>query len=349
MTTINKGDVFMSGNAAYNSTLTVAISDSFVSKNKLRTERNALKPKPSSGESRIYIGSQSSPVASSFFSFTGTIKYLKNDFAASNANCYFLKSNLLEYLELAFKEYHEPSQNYFYDISEHYFELKNKIESYNEEKIYFKVFNHRGKTDTERFYINSDSEIWSVFRKMALPHISTLSITKSVGPNKDEYEFILSIKENFVDREMPTVIREIYKDAAQFEEEETDVISVVTSRKGQGKFKNRLLNTMKSCPFTGISDPILLRASHAKPWSASSNLERLDGFNGLLLTPTYDVLFDRGLISFKDDGTLIISSLVSKEIIYKLDLVPDKIYYIANETGKRSPYLRFHRENVFKE
>ncbi|WP_226668693.1 HNH endonuclease [Metabacillus litoralis] len=336
-------------NGSYQSKLTVAISDSFVSRNKLRTERNASKTKPSSGESRIYIGSQSSPVASNFFSFTGTVKYLKNDFAASNANCFFLKSNLLEYLELAFKEYHEPAQNYFYDISEHYFELKEKLEDYSEEKIYFKVFNHRGKKDTERFYINSDSEIWSIFRKIALPHISTLSITKSVGPSQDEYEFLLSIKEKFVDREMPTVIREIYEDAEQYEEEETDALSLVTSRKGQGKFKNRLLETMKNCPFTGISDPILLRASHAKPWSESNNLERLDGYNGLLLTPTYDVLFDRGLISFEDDGTLMISPLVSKEIIQKLNLILGETYSISNGTGKRSPYLKYHRENIFKQ
>lgn len=332
----------------YKSILTVAISDSFVSKNKLRTERNASKQRPSSGESRIYIGSQASPKASSFFSFTNTIKYLKNDFAASNANCYFRKSNLLDYLELAFKEYHEPSQNYFYDISEHYFELKDKIESYEEEKICFKVFNHRGQTDTERFYINSVDKIWSIFRKMALPHISILSITKFSDPSKDEYEFLLSLNERFIDKEMPKVIREIYKDVEQFKEEETDAISVVTSRKGQGKFKNRLLGTMRSCPFTNISEPILLRASHAKPWSMSSNLERLDGFNGLLLTPTYDVLFDRGLISFEDDGTLIVSSLVSREIINKLRLVAGETYNIANETGERSRYLKFHRENVLK-
>lgn len=336
-------------NGLYQNTLSVAISDSFVSRNKLRTERNASKLKPSSGESRIYIGSQGSPIASSFFSFTDTIVYLKNEFDASNANCYFRKSNLLEYLELAFKEYHEPAQNYFYDISEHYFELKEKIEGYNEEKIFFKVFNHRGKADTERFYINSTSEIWGVFRRLALPHISTLSITKSLGPNNVEYEFTLSIKEKFVDREMPMVIKEIYEDAEQFEEEETDVMSVVTSRKGQGKFKNRLLSTMKKCPFTGISDPILLRASHAKPWNSSNNIERLDGYNGLVLTPTYDVLFDRGLISFGDDGALLISPLVSKEIIEKLNLVPGKVYGIANETGKRSPYLNYHRENIFKQ
>lgn len=330
-----------------NSKLTVSISDSFVSKNKLRTERNASKPKPSSGESRVYIGSQSSPIASDFFDFTEVITYKNNEFAASNADCYFLKSNLLEYLTLAFKEYHQPSQNYFYDISEHYFELKEKIESYENEEIKFKVFNHRGKQDTERFYINSKGEIWSVFRKLVLPHISSLTITRK---EQNKYEFILSINQSFVDRELSSVVNEvneIYAEAEQIEEE-TDSISVVTSRKGQGKFKNRLLSTMKSCPFTGIADPILLRASHAKPWSESNNVERLDGYNGLLLTPTYDVLFDRGLISFTDDGGLMVSPLVSKEVIAKLNLVFGEKYPISNDHGKRSQYLEFHRENVFK-
>jgi predicted restriction endonuclease len=63
----------------------------------------------------------------------------------------------------------------------------------------------------------------------------------------------------------------------------------------------------RSCRITGVTNPIHLRASHCKPWRDSNNDERLNGENGLLLTPTMDHLFDRGFISFEDSGVLIVS------------------------------------------
>jgi putative restriction endonuclease len=54
-------------------------------------------------------------------------------------------------------------------------------------------------------------------------------------------------------------------------------------------------------------------ASHIKPWCESTNEERLNGENGLLLTPSIDHLFDRGFISFEDNGELLISDVAHKE------------------------------------
>ena len=97
---------------------------------------------------------------------------------------------------------------------------------------------------------------------------------------------------------------------------------------------------MPRCPFTGISDSFLLRASHIIPWSqCRNNHERLDGYNGLTLTPSYDVLFDRGLISFNNDGSLLISSKLNLQIIMSLNLISGQIYNIENSTGNRNLYL----------
>jgi hypothetical protein len=91
---------------------------------------------------------------------------------------------------------------------------------------------------------------------------------------------------------------------------EIDAIPDITERKemrkarvGQGRFRQVLLELWGSrCAVTGVEMPSLLTASHIKPWRSASNAERLDPHNGLLVLPQYDRLFDRGFISFSDDG-----------------------------------------------
>ncbi|WP_371923078.1 HNH endonuclease [Agarivorans sp. TSD2052] len=82
-----------------------------------------------------------------------------------------------------------------------------------------------------------------------------------------------------------------------------------------------------------------------KPWSKSTDSERIDPFNGLLLSPTLDKLFDRGYISFTDDGSLIISPLLGERDISQLGITSSmKLYKV--EAGCL-PYLEFHREAVY--
>jgi putative restriction endonuclease len=81
--------------------------------------------------------------------------------------------------------------------------------------------------------------------------------------------------------------------------------AVVEARRGQGRFRQNVESIELKCRITGVTDPRLLRASHIKPWrSCMTSAERLDGNNGLLLCPNADHLFDRGYISFEDDGQL---------------------------------------------
>ena len=75
---------------------------------------------------------------------------------------------------------------------------------------------------------------------------------------------------------------------------ETDREAIVRARRGQGLFKQRVMRIESRCRITGVDNPSHLLASHCKPWRDSSNEERLNGENGLLLTPSIDHLFDRG-------------------------------------------------------
>ena len=123
--------------------------------------------------------------------------------------------------------------------------------------------------------------------------------------------------------------------------------SVLTeSRIGQAKFRKDLLKYWKICSVTGLSVGILLRASHIKPWSAASPSERLDPFNGLLLSPNLDALFDEGLISFSAEGLILISSRLECNQYKSLGLEVDMKLRRVN--GAHSPYLAYHRTNIFK-
>ena len=73
---------------------------------------------------------------------------------------------------------------------------------------------------------------------------------------------------------------------------ETEKSNLVKSRIGQGIFRQKLASYWNSCAITGFKDMSLLVASHIKPWRASTNSERLDPFNGFLLTPNLDKAFD---------------------------------------------------------
>jgi 5-methylcytosine-specific restriction protein A len=88
----------------------------------------------------------------------------------------------------------------------------------------------------------------------------------------------------------------------------------------------------------------MLKASHIKPWKDSDNTERLDKFNGFLLSPNIDSAFDAGLISFEDTGEIIISSAFTEAD--KLSIHPEmKLRQVFREN---KPYLAYHRKNVFQ-
>ena len=118
-------------------------------------------------------------------------------------------------------------------------------------------------------------------------------------------------------------------------------------RIGQGIFRENLIRYWKArCAITGLNLTTLLRASHIKPWRDSNNSERLDHFNGLLLSPTYDAVFDAGLISFGDDGKIIFSKKLAAADAKTLGLGIDA--QLAHVDQKHLAYLAHHRSSVFQ-
>lgn len=127
---------------------------------------------------------------------------------------------------------------------------------------------------------------------------------------------------------------------------ETDKEQLVKSRRGQGKFRKNVQSLESACRVTGVTDLAHLRASHIKPWRWSSNEERLDGANGLLLTPDADHLFDRGFISFTDSGELLISPTMEPDVLVRLGIEPTSVVARTFSSQQRS-YLAYHRREVF--
>lgn len=122
----------------------------------------------------------------------------------------------------------------------------------------------------------------------------------------------------------------------------------VEIRVRQWLFRRRVADMEKGCRLTGVSDLRFLRASHIKPWSeCDSDGEKLDGNNGLLLSPNADLLFDRGWITFEDSGRLIKSDELPAEVDRRigLDLRPGR--RCGRFRGEQLSYLDFHRKEIF--
>lgn len=127
----------------------------------------------------------------------------------------------------------------------------------------------------------------------------------------------------------------------------TTKVALIESRKGQGKYRDDLIKYWEGkCAVTGCNLTDILIASHIKPWKVANNYERLDPSNGLLLSPNYDKLFDKGYISFGESGKIIISSQLDIKVIKLLNinieaiLNPKKILTCLQ-------YLNYHQSNVF--
>ena len=127
---------------------------------------------------------------------------------------------------------------------------------------------------------------------------------------------------------------------------DTEKEQIVKSRIGQGLFRNRVEEIETRCRITGIEDKRFLIASHIKPWRLSDNNERLDGNNGLLLSPHVDKLFDLGWISFSDNGSLIISSNEIRNILHSWAIDPD--LNVGSFNNRQKSYLSYHRDHILK-
>lgn len=122
---------------------------------------------------------------------------------------------------------------------------------------------------------------------------------------------------------------------------ETERQALVQARIGQGEFRRRLMAKWEGrCAVTGCDLADVLRASHCKPWCDSTHVERLNAANGLLLSANLDALFDRYLISFEDDGEMLVSPRISEDHRRLLSL-PGRLRRPPTEAERH--FLGLHR------
>jgi putative restriction endonuclease len=130
----------------------------------------------------------------------------------------------------------------------------------------------------------------------------------------------------------------------------TEALRLTKQRIGQNLFRKALMDYWgAACAVTGLYIPELLRASHAKPWAdCATDAERLDVFNGFLLSAQLDALFDSGLITFDDAGLLQPSPRLDPFHRMLLGLAEHPPLSLRWISPQHLPYLNWHRGHVFQ-
>lgn len=153
-------------------------------------------------------------------------------------------------------------------------------------------------------------------------------------------------------RKLPVEPAPSQEDAADEEEfdprlEDTEALREAKERKGQVIYRKRLEKLWNGrCAVTGIDMKEVLRASHAKPWAkCATGAERLSPYNGFLLCANLDALFDKALITFDEEGRMLVSKKISRENRRLLGI--DKELFVPL-TEKHQPFMAWHRK-MFKE
>lgn len=104
----------------------------------------------------------------------------------------------------------------------------------------------------------------------------------------------------------------------------TQRIQLAKARVGQGLFRKRVILLDQACRVTGVSDKRVLVASHIKAWKHSTNAERINGHNGILLSPHVDALFDDHLITFEDDGQMHTHFSLPRDVLHRWSIDPSR-------------------------
>lgn len=160
-------------------------------------------------------------------------------------------------------------------------------------------------------------------------------------------KFLAFIKSGYLQKQKETIMSEIKKVEDNTRLTTTERTQIIQSRIGQGLFRNQLIEYWNGCSVSGCALLPVLVASHIKPWYVSDNIQRLDPFNGLLLQPNIDKLFDRGYITFDLHGNVLCSSFLDKNDRKLLGI--NKNMRLRKIDDMHKQYLVYHQNNCFIE
>ena len=294
------------------------------------------------GEAKFYFGSK--PELKSFAQGQKTM------------DCFFLKNDLMAYMQTARKEYASPTQNYAGKgkMPSLWAERVTQIEKL-PEIIEFTV-EIQTQIKGSRGYINSKDWAYKLFRTLSLPLISYISIMRLQNPKgKTVYYWKLFVDFDAIVQRgiIPQVLA--YGKGVEAKKEMKEGGESATSEKvagrdagAQRRYRDKLLEECPYCPITKISDERLLVASHIKPFAVSEESEAFDPKNGLTLSPLYDRLFDQGFISFDGKKCMMVSNWLSPSNRERCRLKAGEFIQMLPLDAKREKYLQYHRQYVFK-
>lgn len=294
------------------------------------------------GEAKLYISSKED-----MYGFYG-----KEGFSVK---CFMLKSDLIAYMNAIKNEYFEPSQDYakkeeFPSLWNERMQMINGLD----DVIFFNVKDQKQIVGT-RGYVNSTDDGYQIIRKIALPLVSYIYVEK-VGTETTPlfyWKLFVDFDAIWEKQNGPLVFnygkaKQASKPTPKEKKEEEKKQTIRQAREGQGKYREQLLEQCHFCPVTMIADERLLIASHIKPWAASDENEKIDPYNGYMLSPMIDRLFDRGFITFKPNRHLVLSEFISPHTWKQIGLKNDAFIHALPMDEKRIHYLEFHHQSVFK-
>lgn len=309
--------------------ISVTVPDSFVVNNNKTCNGH--------GEAKFYMGPKD--VMRNFY--TGNVK--NEGFVV---DCFVLKRDLLQYMQTIHHEYQYPSIKYRgmgtkKNMQSLWDSRLDDIQSL-DDVLLFQI-QDQNQIEGPRGYVKvlgkkNDKNGYQLIREISLPFVSYVSVMKLQEVETDNIYFYWKLFTDF------TQMAELQYLAKNYGKKKN--ARYYRKRDGQIQYKQKLYEQFKRCPFTKIDDTRLLIASHIKPWAICNNNEKTDVSNGLLLSPLFDKLFDRGFISFKDNGELIISDWLSEENKNRIDFNYD--IENLNLTPERKSYLEYHRSYVLK-
>ncbi|MGP5182057.1 HNH endonuclease [Psychrobacter cibarius] len=307
----------------------ITVADSFVVRqNKIGS---------GNGEAKLYVGQDN--------------VFVRNFFGAKPFvnNCFLLKKDLLRYLQDTRQEYLSPEQPYVFSeqLPTLWHERFKHVSQETPDILNF-LIQEQVQIAGPRVYVKSRDASYNLLRTLSIPNITYISILKLRRLNDGMiFLYFRPFADYFGEAEHPVTL--INEESAIENEilDPQEAFQVRQSRKGHGRYREQLLDSCPFCPITMIADDRLLIASHIKPWVDSDQFEKTDPYNGFMLSPTFDKLFDRGFMTFTDDKRVVLSPFLSKMTYSKIGISDNKIFSLLPIEG-RERYLDYHRNNIFK-
>lgn len=287
------------------------------------------------GEAKLYVGNENDELRN-FFGNTGF-----------TVSCFLLKKDLIKYMEETKAEYLKPEQPYINKgiLPKLWKDRKDTIDNL-PEKIEFEIY-EQTQIAGPRIYVKSTDKAYALIRELSLPNITYISVIKLIDTHGKLYYYFRLFADYFGEVEHPYLFEKEKEQIEENVENRIEKIQLYKARIGQGEYRKKLLELCPYCPITMISDDRLLIASHIKPWVVSDEKEKIDPYNGFMLTPTFDRLFDRGFMSFSDEKRVILSPFLSNMTYSKLGISDNKLFSLLPIEG-REKYLEYHRNEVLK-